>query len=47
MLVSNYKIWNYFITTSKGIRGTARYLHISPIRVAKVVKMYKVRYGIR
>lgn len=45
--VSDYNIWNHYITTSKGIRGTARYLHVSPIRVAKVIKKYKIRYGIR
>ncbi len=47
MHVSDYQVWTYFITTSKGIRGTSRVLRVSPIRVAKVIKRYKVRYGIR
>jgi len=46
-MVRNINIINYYLRTSKGIRGTARHFGVSKVYAGQVINRYLKTRGIR
>lgn len=46
-MATEMKIINFFRTSNKGIRGTARYFGVSKVYVGKIVTKYLKKHNLR